>query len=297
MWAIEARKEEASDGPVYKYYGKWPFTRVLGAQEIASVLLSIANLLAHAHNLQLYLRHVKNHRQGPSAGGAGPHKRSTSGPGPSSSASLQYPYHRLWLLYAAVNINAWLWSSVFHCRDTRLTERLDYFSADLVVAVGCGVVIARTLQLTSARHLLMLSLVLGAALLQHIHYMAFVKFHYGYNMMLCIAVGIATAVAWLVWVTTTKHPGRWTLYKFMGLVHLAMLLEVLDFPPLLHTFDAHALWHAATVPLTYLWYQFMAADVLAWQHQQQQQQSSDGDSRLVPAKSSSSALLWFKQKR
>jgi hypothetical protein len=151
------------------------------------------------------------------------------------------------------------------------------------------------LQLTSLRHLLMLTLVLGAALLQHIHYMAFVKFDYGYNMSLCIAIGVTTAVAWVVWVTKTKHPGRWTLYKCMGLVHMAMLLEVLDFPPLLNMFDAHALWHAATVPLTYLWYQFMAADVLACQQQQQQQQQlPDRDSSRTPLKA---AVLVEKQKQ
>lgn len=287
MWALETPKAAAGKGPVYKYYGKWPFTRVLGAQEIASVVFSIANLAAHVHNLLLYMRIVKGSSRSTTAGGS---RRSTAGGG-----TVQYPYHRLWLAYVFVNINAWLWSSVFHCRDTRVTERLDYFSADLVVAVGCGVVIARMLQLTSPRHVLMLSLVLGAPLLQHIHYMAFVKFDYGYNMSLCIAVGIATAVAWLVWVTKTKHPGRWTLYKFMGLVHLAMLLEVLDFPPLLDLFDAHALWHAATVPLTYLWYQFMAADVLAWQQQQQQQQPLlDGDSSRTPLKA---GLFVDKQKQ
>lgn len=257
MWAIETARAAAAEGPVYKYYGKWPFVRVLGAQEIASVVFSIANLLAHAHNLQLYLRFIHRHRLSPSA--------------QQQQQQQRYPYHLLWVAYAAVNINAWVWSSVFHCRDTRLTERLDYFSADLVVVLGCGVVLARMLQLTTLRRLAVLSLLLGSALLQHMYYMSFVKFDYGYNMKLCIALGISTAVAWLVWVTRTRHPGRWIVYKFMGLVHLAMLLEVLDFPPLLRLFDAHALWHAATVPLTYLWYQFIQADVLAAAACQQQQ--------------------------
>lgn len=283
MWALETPKAAAgaAGGAVYKYYGKWPFVRVLGAQEIASVLFSIANLLAHVHNLRLYLRCVRSsstkQQQQPSSGGtnggggSGGGARVRGGPAGSSSSVQQYPYHSLWVAYSLVNINAWVWSSVFHCRDTRLTERFDYFSADLVVAVGLGVVIARVLQLTTTRQRAFLALALGAALLQHVHYMAFVKFDYGYNMTLCIALGIATAAAWLVWATSTRHPGRWTLYRFMGLVHLAMLLEVLDFPPFLSLFDAHALWHAATVPLTYVWYQFMAADVAAWHHQQQQQ--------------------------
>ncbi len=41
----------------------------------------------------------------------------------------------------------------------------------------------------------------------------------------------------------------------------ATLFEVLDFPPLLSLLDAHALWHAATAPLTYLLYGFLDSDV------------------------------------
>ena len=37
--------------------------------------------------------------------------------------------------------------------------------------------------------------------------------------------------------------------------------QVLDFPPVLMLLDAHALWHAATVPLTYLFYAFLHGDV------------------------------------
>ena len=46
------------------------------------------------------------------------------------------------------------------------------------------------------------------------------------------------------------------------LVNSLMLLEVLDFPPLLGVLDAHALWHAATAPLAYLFYGFIQGDVL-----------------------------------
>jgi len=45
------------------------------------------------------------------------------------------------------------------------------------------------------------------------------------------------------------------------LVNGALLLEVLDFPPAGGLLDAHALWHAATVPLAYLFYGFVEGDV------------------------------------
>ena len=57
-----------------------------------------------------------------------------------------------------------------------------------------------------------------------------------------------------------QHPHRWILYSFLGLAYAALLLEVLDFPPIWGVVDAHASWHAATVPLTYLFYAFIRGD-------------------------------------
>lgn len=34
----------------------------------------------------------------------------------------------------------------------------------------------------------------------------------------------------------------------------SVLLELLDFPPVLWAVDAHALWHLSTVPIPLLWY-------------------------------------------
>lgn len=265
MWALEGPKAAAAAGPVYKYFGKWPFIRVLGAQEIASVVFSIANLLAHLHNIYRYIQYT---RALPKAVHAGPGAAAARAAGGNvvhhhHHQSLLYPYYWLWIGYSLVNINAWWWSTVFHCRDTKVTEKFDYFSADLTVAAGLAVVLIRSLQLQHPAQVVLLGLCISSGLLNHIYYMAFIKFDYGYNMKVCIAVGLATACAWVVWVAVVKHPGRKTVYQFMGLVHAAMLLEVLDFPPMLWLFDAHALWHAVTVPLTYLWYKFVFSDV-AW---------------------------------
>ena len=38
---------------------------------------------------------------------------------------------------------------------------------------------------------------------------------------------------------------------------VTVLLELLDFPPLLWVVDAHALWHLSTVPLPLLWYRYV----------------------------------------
>lgn len=39
----------------------------------------------------------------------------------------------------------------------------------------------------------------------------------------------------------------------------ATMLEIFDFPPYFGLFDAHCVWHGATIPLGYLWYRFWLA--------------------------------------
>jgi hypothetical protein len=70
-----------------KYFGKWRFTRVLGLQEIASVLFSLGNGYAHVHFLLNKQRVPKS-----------------------------YWARDLFLMYAVVAINTWVWSTVFHAR-------------------------------------------------------------------------------------------------------------------------------------------------------------------------------------
>lgn len=57
------------------------------------------------------------------------------------------------------------------------------------------------------------------------------------------------------WASCRRH-----LVAFVVAVNVCVLLEVLDFPPLAGLLDAHGLWHAATIPLTRLWYAFLALD-------------------------------------
>lgn len=72
----------------------------------------------------------------------------------------------------------------------------------------------------------------------------------------CLYTGTVNGVCWLLWCYyhwRTKPYVKKCLCVILGLNAL-LLLELGDFPPLLWTFDAHAIWHAGTVPLTLLWY-------------------------------------------
>ena len=79
---------EQSGTPVQQYYGKWPFWRLLGMQEPASVFFSGFNLLCHWRGAELIQSRIPD----------------------------GHPMKGYYMTFALVNINAWIWSSVFHTR-------------------------------------------------------------------------------------------------------------------------------------------------------------------------------------
>ncbi|EPZ34749.1 Per1-domain-containing protein [Rozella allomycis CSF55] len=85
---------------IHQYFGKWPFYRIFGMQEFASVLFSIGNLIVHYRGF-IILR---------------------------SSMSNRYYMKPFYLVNSLLNMNCWVWSTIFHARDTPRTERMDYFS-------------------------------------------------------------------------------------------------------------------------------------------------------------------------
>lgn len=94
--------------PVRQFYGKWPFVRLLGIQEPASALFSVMNAAAVAYGFSRFM----------------------------SLAPPDYPCRGVIALQSVVSLHTWLWSTVFHSRDTHWTERMDYFSASSMVASG-----------------------------------------------------------------------------------------------------------------------------------------------------------------
>ena len=76
--------------PIQQYYGKWPFWRLAGMQEPASVAFSLLNLYAYTR-------------------GAGEVKRRIPD---------GHPMKFYYLIWSFISMNAWVWSSVFHTRGT-----------------------------------------------------------------------------------------------------------------------------------------------------------------------------------
>lgn len=86
--------------------------------------------------------------------------------------------------------------------------------------------------------------------------------NYDYNMKANVATGLLCGSAWMAWyfVNARRKSYAWKMAAFQLLVAASLSLELLDFAPIWWTFDAHALWHMSTVPLTMLLYSFLIDD-------------------------------------
>ncbi|KAJ8892815.1 hypothetical protein PR048_005396 [Dryococelus australis] len=233
MWkTVDAFMERKWDVP--QFHGRWPFSRILGLQEPASVLFSFLNFCAHFYMLKVFRKEV-----------------------PKSS-----PMFWLWHFYAAVCLNGWFWSCIFHTRDFPFTEKMDYFCAFSMVLCSFYCMCARILNGRSKCLLVLLAAFCFFIFLHHVTFMSWVKFDYGYNMMVNITVGIFNAVGWLSWsiYNREKMPYSSLCAYFIILVGICMLLELADFPPVFWYFDSHSLWHLSTAWLPFIFYKFLIHD-------------------------------------
>ncbi|KAG0710745.1 Post-GPI attachment to proteins factor 3 [Chionoecetes opilio] len=166
--------------------------------------------------------------------------------------------------FGKVCINAWVWSVVFHARDTPWTERLDYFCAFSMVLFNLFGLMVRLLG--PQRAYLRDGVAIAGLLFftYHVWYLSKGRFDYGYNMKVNVLVGALNGFGWVSWSVPrlkTRPYVRWCMYTVVAAM-ASMLLELWDFPPLLWTFDAHALWHLVTAPLPFMWYRFLENDCL-----------------------------------
>ncbi|OMO97933.1 Per1-like protein [Corchorus olitorius] len=241
MLAREEQREKLGDKPV-KYHGKWPFRRVYGIQEPVAVAFSALSLAMQFHgwisffillNYKLPLR---------------------------SDKRTYYEYTGLWHIYGILAMNFWLWSAVFHSRDVELTEKLDYSSAVAYIGFGLILAIIRAFDVRDEASRVMVAAPLIAFVTTHILYLNFYKLDFGLNMKVCMAMGVTQLLIWGIWAGVTSHPSRWKVWLFVLGGSLALLLQIYDFPPYRGFVDAHAVWHAASIPLTYLSWSFVRDD-------------------------------------
>ncbi|KAJ0180233.1 hypothetical protein K1T71_003637 [Dendrolimus kikuchii] len=235
MWqTVDAFQERL--GIVPKFYGKWPFVRVLGAQEPASAFASILNL---ATNVYMY---SKMRMLFP--------VRST-------------PLVLFWHVFAIICMNAWIWSMIFHIKDTPFTEFMDYVCA--LSMVGALFVAAVVRVFYGRRNLTLLTLAYPLFYFaNHVTYLYTGRVDYDFNMKVNIFYGVTGSLIWLTWACYHFIRGAgymWRLVAFTTLSGVTLALEVFDFPPLGDVWDAHAIWHLSTAPLPLLFYKFVIDDL------------------------------------
>lgn len=82
------------------------------------------------------------------------------------------------------------------------------------------------------------------------------SFDYAYNMQANVVTGLVAGIGWLIWCIRCRAQWdyAWKVCCVQLLAGCSLTLELMDFPPIWYTFDAHSLWHLCTVPLTVLFY-------------------------------------------
>lgn len=221
---------------VVQYRGKWPFLRVLGVQELFSSLFSALNGLPHAQ----YFWRLGRVR-----------------------ASPRYPYMWLWRAHAAMMCNVWLWSTVFHARDTPLTERLDYFCASAGVMLALYATLVRVLEVRRRRAQALVLAAFAAFWAAHNGWMLAFGMNYGWNMTVSLAAGGSYAALWAWWAWDNSHlPHARMIGECAAMLAAFAMFEVFDFPPLADLLDAHAVWHGLTPLVAYRFYRFVVEDAV-----------------------------------
>jgi len=241
--------------PVLKYFGHWAYIRILSVQEPASAFFSFCNAIPHFLQLmQMDLYSSYNKSKQKNMGG-------------------NYYFMEIWLKpYPFIAILAWLASTLYHIRKTAESTLFDFCAALLFLSYGLLLTVRRLLgPACPAPLLFFLVTVAGGLFTLRLQAMVLGHIRFDVHMELCIAIAVITVSLWMIWLLSTGmgwigYPStpknRMMCLGLQVAFSVASSLEIFDFPPIWGHFDAHALWHAATVPLGFLWYSFWFHDSL-----------------------------------
>ncbi|CAN7030800.1 unnamed protein product [Brassica oleracea var. botrytis] len=128
------------------------------------------------------------------------------------------------VLSLAMHFHGWLsFFITLYYKDVDITKMLDYSSAIAVLGFSLIVSILRTFDVRVEAARVMVSAPVLALVTTHVLYINFYKLDYA----------------------VSRHPSNWKLW----VVVIAS-----------GYFDAHSIWHLATVPLTILWWSFIRDD-------------------------------------
>ncbi|XP_063693198.1 post-GPI attachment to proteins factor 3-like [Bolinopsis microptera] len=241
MCALEMTEKRIALGkPILQYNGRWAFRRYIGLQEPASVFFSFCNGFAVFLGISNLVAKVP----------------------------VTYNLFHTWLGYGIVCLITWFVSFLFHAKDTVTTEILDYLGASTMVMLSLYCMLLRISgrdQFGKIKNHLNYKYGLPIFLLwaYHAYNLGFYKkIDYGYNMKFNVFIGVThhlLLTGWGLW-NWNHRPHIKKAVWVIVFSSLALLLELFDFSPYYLVMDAHATWHAATVPITVLWWSFIVDD-------------------------------------
>lgn len=211
-----------------KYFGHWAFQRVLGLEESMSSLFSALNAVPHFYYGFI---NVQWQKKG------------------SDRLSL------LLAIYPIFGLLAWIGSTFYHAYKTSMSSLVDYSFALMFLSLGLLLALVKLVGPVSQLSLQILFVSLtGMQLFRMIG--GYVS--YDEHMLICISISIMSVLIWAYWSVFQSTVRQLSYYCLLCQIWflLASLLEILDFPPLWGHFDAHSLWHLATIPLGFFWYKF-----------------------------------------
>ena len=166
------------------------------------------------------------------------------------------------MLYAIIAINAWLWSSIYHARKLPFPILADLCAAFTLLACSLLIFAVKLCKDKGWTRLIpLLGLCFVAAVVHHVYNMATSNYHFSTHMTICISLGGVHVACWLLWTVFSRSQHRLLCFVAQVWFVAASMLELFDFPPILRYFDAHSLWHAATIPLGFLWYEFLRREM------------------------------------
>lgn len=248
---IMSRMED-TDEQIVQFHGKWPFVRVVYIQEFWSTLFSIGNFIPHflAYKKLSNIKIQKNKS------------------------------HLLINNYKLVSIMgslAWLFSTIFHFRDTLLTERLDYFFAGGTVLSGFYACTMRFLLGGDIhKHKKYGSLGFSICLLIFACHVLrlYLDWSYTYNMRFNIAFGVLQYLMLITIAVKNYHTYRNNRYVSVFKVSvlpvllvvgtsLSMSFELFDIFIPSFQLDSHAIWHGLTILPSFFLYEFFIQDYKA----------------------------------
>jgi len=238
IWRCTEENWNRGGKSTFKMFGRWPMKRVGVIEEIASAFFCFLYPFINWLCYRYYSEKTKN------------------------VSNKDYGYVHLWKLSFVMWSITFSCAALFHVKDTVLTERMDYFSAFIVLTYVTWCTAVRLLWLRSPVHKLAVAFPLVSYCVYHLWYMQFVSFDYGYNMTICIILGIVNSISWLVWAAKTRHDYIHYSLKMQVVSVVMVAFEAFDFPPVFGYFDAHSIWHAFNIVLSFMNTQFLVADAL-----------------------------------